>query len=151
VRSFHRMGRTPREAAAAFVRERTPVILPRVVADAAAGDASERDTVDLRRRLTAFLERRVPPWIEALAADDGHRRDLIRRLLKVDVVAGEHIPPVVLLGTVAIGYRVTESEIRSTPEGNDYSADELWAEVDLLRRAVLETRRQVEDGGGRVA
>jgi hypothetical protein len=145
------MGRTPRAAAAALIRERTPVILPRVVADAAAGDASAGDTLDLRRRLTAFLERRIPPWIEALEADDGRRRDLILSLLQIDRMAGEQIPPVVLLGTVAIGYRVIESEIRAKPEGYDYSADELWAEVDLLRRTVLETGREAADGGGRVA
>lgn len=145
------MGRTPRAAAAALVRERTPVILPRVVADAAPGDASAGDTLELRRRLTAFLERRIPPWIDALEAEGGQRRELILGLLQIDQLAGEHIPPVVLLGTVAIGYRVIESEIRSRPEGYDYSADELWAEVDLLRRTVVETRREVADGGGRVA
>ena len=145
------MGRTPRAAAAALIRERTPVILPRVVADAAAGDASAGDTLDLQRRLVAFLERRIPPWVEALEADNGRRRELILRLLQIDVVAGEHIPPVVLLGTVAIGYRVIEAEIRAKPQGGEYSADELWAEVDLLRRTVLETRREVADGGGRVA
>jgi len=151
VRSFPRMGRTPRAAAAALIRERTPAILPRVVAEAAAGDASERDTLDMRRRLTAFLERRIPPWVDALEADNSRRRDAIVRLLQIDEVAGEHVPPVVLLGTVAIGYRVIESEIRSQPDAYGYSADALWDEVDLLRRAVLEIRRGISDGGGRVA
>lgn len=143
------MGRTPRAAAAALIRERTPAILPRVVADAAAGDASERDTLDLQRRLTAFLERRIPPWVEALEAVDSDRRDTIRRLLETDATAGD-IPPVVLLGTVAIGYRVIEAEIRSQADAYEYSADELWAEVDLLRRTVLDARRDIS-GGGRVA
>ena len=151
MRSFPRMGRTPRAAAAAFVREHTPAILPRVVAEAVAGDASEIDALDLRRGLTAFLERRIPPWVDALEADNGRRRDAILRLLQVDEVAREHVPPVVLLGTVAIGYRVIESEIRSKPDTYGYSADELWGEVDLLRRTVLEIRRGISDGGGRVA
>ena len=141
------MGRTPRAAAAALIRERTPTILPRVVADAAAGDASERDSLDLQRRLTAFLERRIPPWVEALEADNTERRDAIRRLLQTDAAAGEHIPPVVLLGTVAIGYRVIEAEIRAKADIYGYSPDEIWAEVDLLRRTVLEVRRGASDGG----
>jgi hypothetical protein len=141
------MGRTPRAAAAALIRERAPAITPRVVADAALGDASDRDSRDLQRRLTAFLERRIPPWVEALEADDPERRDAIRRLLKTDVTAGEHIPPVVLLGTVAIGYRVIEGEVRQHAGAYGYSADELWAEVDLLRRTVIEARRDATDGG----
>ena len=141
------MGRTPRAAAAALIRERAPVILPRVVADAAAGDASEKDTVVLQRRLTTFLERRIPLWVEALEAGDSERRDAIRRLLRTDEAAGEHIPPVVLLGTVAIGYRVIEAEIRVKADPSGYSADELWAEVDLLRRTVLEIRRETSEGG----
>jgi hypothetical protein len=141
------MGRTPRAAAAALIRDRAPVILPRVVADAAAGDASERGTLDLRRRLTTFLERRIPPWVEALEVDDSERRDAIVRLLQTDVAAGEHIPPVVLLGTVALGYRVIEAEIRVMAGAYGYSADELWSEVDLLRRTVIEMRRGISDGG----
>ena len=141
------MGRTPRAAAAALIRERAPIILPRVVADAAAGDASERDSLDLQRRLTAFLERRIPPWVEALEADNTERGDAIRRLLQTDAAAGEHIPPVVLLGTVAIGYRVIEAEIRAKADIYGYSPDEIWAEVDLLRRTVVEMRRGASDGG----
>jgi hypothetical protein len=144
------MGRTPRAAAAALLRERAPDILTRVVADAAANDASEGDTLDLRRRLTTFLERRIPPWVEALESDNAERRDAIRRLIQTDAAAGEHIPPVVLLGTVAIGYRVIEGEIRVKADAYGYSADELWAEVDLLRRTVLDMRRDIS-GGGRVA
>jgi hypothetical protein len=144
------MGRTPRAAAAALIRERAPVITPRVVADAALGNTSERDTLDLQRRLTDFLDRRIPLWVEALEAGDPDRRAAIRRLIQMDTRAGEHIPPVVLLGTVAIGYRVIEAEIRLHADAYGYSADELWAEVDLLRRTVLDLRRDLA-GGGRVA
>lgn len=126
------------------------MILPRVVADAAAGDASERDTLDLQRRLTIFFERRIPPWVEALEADNDARRDAIGRLLQTDAAAAEHIPPVVLLGTVAIGYRVIEAEIRAKAHAYGYSPDELWTEVDLLRRTVVDMRRE-DSGGGRVA
>lgn len=146
------MGRTPRAAAAALIQERAPAIVPRVVVDAAAGDTSERDTLELQRRLTAFLERRIPPWVDALAADNSQRGDAIRRLLQTDAdeAAGEHLPPVVLVGTVAIGYRVIEEEIRMKADAYGFSADELWAEVDLLRRTVLDMRRDLS-GGGRVA
>ena len=140
------MGRTPRAAAAALLRDRAPVILPHVVADAAAGDASARGTLDLQRRLTTFLERRIPPWVGALEADNSERPDAIVRLLQTDVAAGEHIPPVVLLGTVAIGYRVIEAEIRLKADAYGFSADELWSEVDLLRRSVIEMRRGTFDG-----
>ena len=105
------MGRTPRAAAAALLRELAKVILPRVVAEATAGATSESETLDLQRRLAAFLERRIPPWVDALAADNSERRDAIRRLIETDAAAAG-IPPVVLLGTVAIGYRVIEAEIR---------------------------------------
>ena len=108
-------------------------MLPRVIADAAAG---ERDSADLQRRLTAYLERRIPPWVHALEADNAERDDAIQALLQIDAIAGEEIPPVVLLGTVAIGYRVFEGEVRTNAEGYGYSADELWSEVDLLRRTV---------------
>jgi hypothetical protein len=141
------MGRTPRAAAAALLRERAPEILPRVVADAAAGDASEQDTLELQRRLKTFLERRIPPWVEALEADNTGRRVAIARLLQLDAAAAEHIPPVVLLGTVAIGYRVIEAEIRVKADGYGYAAAELWAEVDLLRRTVNDVRRGARDGG----
>jgi len=140
------MGRTPRAAAAALLRDRAPVILPHVVADAAAGEASARGTLDLQRRLTTFLERRIPPWVGALEADNSERPDAIVRLLQTDVAAGEHIPPVVLLGTVAIGYRVIEAEIRLKADAYGFSADELWSEVDLLRRSVIEMRRGTFDG-----
>ena len=141
------MGRTPRAAAAALIRERAPAILPRVVANAAAGDASEQDILELERRLTAFLERRIPPWVEALEADNTQRGDAIGRMLRTDDAAAEHIPPVVLLGTIAIGYRVIEAEIREKADAYGYSPDELWAEVDVFRRAVLEMRRGASDGG----
>ena len=141
------MGKTPRAAAAALIRERAAMILPRVVADAAAGDASERETLDLQRRLATFLERRIPPWLEALEADNDTRRDAIGRLIQTDAVAAEHIPPVVLLGTVAIGYRVIEAEIRAKADAYGYSPDELWTEVDLLRRTVVDVRREDSDGG----
>ena len=143
------MGRTPRAAAAALLNERAPVILPRVVAEATAGGISERDAPDLERRLTAFLEQRIPLWVEALGADDGERPRAIGRLIDTDAAAGDRIPPVVLLGTVAITYRVVEGEIRKA-DANEFSADEIWAEVDLLRRTVAEVRRELS-GGGRVA
>lgn len=123
------------------------MILPRVVAEAAAGDASEGEALDLQRRLTAYLERRIPPWLDALEAGSSDRPDAIRRLLRTDVEAGEEIPPVVLLGTVAIGYRFMEGEIRVHAGAYGHSAEELWAEVDLLRRTVLEMRRDLSDGG----
>jgi hypothetical protein len=123
------------------------VVLPRVIADAAAG---ERDAADLQRRLATYLERRIPPWVRALEADNTERDDAIEALLRVDAVAGEEIPPVVLLGTVAIGYRVFETEIRTNAEAYGYSADDLWSEVDILRRTVLDKRRDFA-GGGRVA
>jgi hypothetical protein len=138
---------TPRAAAAALIRDRAPAILPRVVADAALGDASELDTLDLQRRLTAYLERRIPPWVAALEADERDRPDAIRRLLRGDAAAGEHIPPVVLLGTVAIGYRVIEGEIGERAQAYGYSAEELWTEVHLLRRSVAEMRRELSEGG----
>jgi hypothetical protein len=141
------MARTPRAAAAALIRENAPDILPRVVAEAASGDASESDTLDLQRRLTTFLERRIPPWAVALETDNSERREAIHQLLRTDAAAGEHIPPVVLLGTVAIGYRVIEAEIRSKADTYGYSADVLWSEVDLLRRTVGDMRRGVSDGG----
>jgi hypothetical protein len=141
------MGRTARAASAALIRERAAFIMPRVVADATTGEASEIRALDLRRRLTTFLDRRIPPWVDALEANNSERSNAIRRLIESDNAAGEQIPPVVLLGTVAIGYRVIESEIRSNAGAYGYSADELWAEVDLLRRTVLEMRRDVSDGG----
>jgi hypothetical protein len=141
------MATTPRSAAAALIRDRAPAILPRVIAEAASGDASERDALDLQRRLAAYLERRIPPWLDALEADNSERPDAIRRLVRTDAEAGEHIPPVVLLGTVAIGYRFIEGEIRVHAGAYGHSAEELWTEVDLLRRAVLEMRRDVPDGG----
>lgn len=144
------MGGTARAAAAALIRERAPAILPRVIADAAAGNTSESDSRHLERRLATYLERRIPPWVHALEADNRERDDAIHALLQIDAVAGEEIPPVVLLGTVAIGYHIFEAEIRTNAEAYGYSADELWSEVDLLRRTVLDKRRDLS-GGGRVA
>lgn len=145
------MERTPRAAAAALLRERAPVILPQVVAEATAGGTSEQDALDLQQRLTAFLERRIPPWVAALGADDTERREAIGRLIDIDedVAASDRIPPVVLLGTVAIGYRVLEAEIRQA-DSDVFSAEEIWAEVDLLRRTVGAMRRELS-GDGRVA
>jgi hypothetical protein len=143
------MGRTRRAAAAALLRDRASLILPRIVAEATAGGMSERETADLQQRLTAFLERRIPRWVEALGADDADRRDAIGRLIDTDAVAGDRIPPVVLLGTVAIGYRVIEGVVRES-DTYGFSADEIWAEVDLLRRTIRDVRRELS-GGGRVA
>jgi len=140
------MSRTPRAAAAALVRQRAPAILPRVIADAASGDRQRGDAVELERRLTAYLERRIPLWVQALEADDAERAPAIQRLLRTDVEAGENIPPVVLLGTVAIGYRLIESEIRTHASDYGYSAEALWAEMDQLRGTVGEMRRRLVDG-----
>jgi len=141
------MSATPRAAAAALIRAHASAIVPRVVAEATAGDRKATD-IELDRRLTAFLERRIPLWVQALEADDRERVIAIRRLLRTDADAGEQIPPVVLLGTVAIGYRLIESEIRSRAGEYGFSHEALWAEMDLLRRSVGEMRRRSADDAG---
>jgi hypothetical protein len=135
-----------RVAAAALVRQRASAILPEVIADATSGDLKRSDSLELERRLTAYLERRIPLWVQALEADDEERGPAIQRLLRSDAEAGEQIPPVILLGTVAIGYRLIESEIRTRAPDFGYSAEALWAEMDLLRRTVGEMRRRLSDG-----
>ena len=139
------MHRAPRAATAALVRQRAPVILPRVIADAAAGDPTRGGGDDLERRLTAYLERRIPLWVQALEADDPERPAAIRRLLRTDAEAGEKIPPVVILGTVALGYRSIEREIRTRAGDYGYPPEVLLAEMDELRRSVAEMRRKMED------
>src|SRR2546423_10994911 len=139
------MSANPRTAGAALIRARAPAIVPRVIAEATAGDRKATD-IELERRLTAYLERRIPLWVQALEADDEERAAAIRRLLRTDAEAGENIPPVVLLGTVAIGYRLIESEIRIRASDFGFSAEALWAEMDLLRRTVGEMRRRLGDG-----
>jgi len=141
------MSATPRAAAAALIRAHASAIVPRVVAEATAGDRKATD-IELERRLTAFLERRIPLWVQALEADDREREIAIRRLLRTDADAGEQIPPVVLLGTVAIGYRLIESEIRSRAAEYGFSHEALWAEMDLLRRSVGEMRRGTAEDAG---
>src|SRR5712691_5816707 len=141
------MTATPRAAAAALIRARAAAIVPQVVAEATAGDRKATE-IELERRLTAFLERRIPIWVQALEADDRERATAIRRLLRTDADAGEQIPPVVLLGTVAIGYRLIESEIRAGAAEYGYSPEALWAEMDLLRRSVGEMRRRLGDDEG---
>jgi len=141
------MSATPRAAAAALIRACAATIVPQVVAEATAGDRKAAD-VELERRLTAFLERRIPMWVQALEADDQERTTAIRRLLRTDADAGEQIPPVVLLGTVAIGYRLIETEIRTRAGEYGFPHEALWAEMDLLRRTVSEMRRQSFDGAG---
>ena len=135
------MSASPRAAAAALIRACAATIVPEVVAEATAGGRKATD-IELQRRLTAFLERRIPVWVQALEADDRERAIAIRRLLRADAEAGEQIPPVVLLGTVAIGYRMIESEIRSRAGEFGFSHEALWAEMDLLRRTVGEMRRR---------
>jgi hypothetical protein len=142
------MSGTPRLAAAALVRARAGVLVPQVVAEATAGDRKTSDSIELERRLTAYLERRIPLWVQALESDDRERATAIRRLLRADADAGEQIPPVVLLGTVAIGYRLIESEIRARAAEYGFSHEALWAEMDLLRRTVSETRRRLADNEG---
>jgi hypothetical protein len=142
------MRSSPRVAAAALVRERASAILPLVIAEATSGNRTGQESADLQRRLTAYLERRIPLWVQALEADDAERAPAIHRLLRNDAEAGENIPPVVLLGTVAIGYRLIESEIRTRAPDYGYTAEALWAEMDLLRRSVGETRRRLADGEG---
>src|SRR5207247_9204786 len=95
-----------RAAAAAFIRERTSAIMPRVIAEAIAGDASSVDPARTRRLLTEYLERRVPSWLQALATSDEQREHAITRLLRIDQEARVDAPPVVVLGTVALGYPV---------------------------------------------
>jgi len=141
------MSATPRAAAAALIRAHAATIVPQVVAEATAGDRKATD-IELDRRLTAFLERRIPLWVQALEADDRERVIGIQRLLRTDADAGEQIPPVVLLGTVAIGYRLIESEMRTRAAEYGFPHEALWAEMDLLRRTVSEMRRQSADGAG---
>jgi len=140
------MSSTPRVAAAALVRASAPAIVPRVVADATATDRKTSDSIELDRRLTAYLERRIPLWVQALEADDRERATAIRRLLRADADAGEQIPPVVLLGTVAIGYRLIEFEIRAHAADYGFSHEALSSEMDLLRRTVGEMRRRLGNG-----
>jgi len=136
-----------RAAAAAFIRERTSAIMLRVIAEAIAGDASSVDPARTRRLLTEYLERRVPSWLQALAASDEQREHAITRLLRIDQEAGVDVPPVVVLGTVAIGYHVIEQELRVHASAYGYSADELWAEIDTLRRLVTARRQAMADRG----
>jgi len=128
------------------VRQRASAILPQLIADATSGDLKRSDSLELERRLTAYLERRIPLWVQALEADDAERGPAIQRLLRTDAEAGEQIPPVILRGTVAIGYRLIDSEIRTRAPDFGYSAEALWAEMDLLRRTVGEMRRRQSEG-----
>lgn len=137
----------PRAAAAAFIRERTAAIMPRVIAEAIAGDASSVDPARTQRLLTEYLERRIPSWLVALAASDEQRDQAITRLLRIDEEAGVDVPPVVVLGTIAIGYRVTEQDLREHASEYGHSADDLWAEVDALRRLVAARRQSMADRG----
>ena len=130
------------------MRQRVSAILPLVIAEATSGNRTGQESAELQRRLTAYLERRIPLWVQALEADDAQRPPAIHRLLRSDAEAGENIPPVVLLGTVAIGYRFIESEMRTRALDYGYTAEALWAEMDLLRRTVGETRRRLADGEG---
>jgi hypothetical protein len=142
------MSTPSRVAAAALVRASAGAIVPQVVAEATAGDRKTSESFELERRLTAYLERRIPLWVQALEADDRERATAIRRLLRADADAGEQIPPVVLLGTVAIGYRLIESEMRTRAAEYGFPHEALWAEMDLLRRTVSEMRRRSADGAG---
>jgi hypothetical protein len=139
-------GRT-RGDAAALIRERAPAILPRVIREAVAGDASSENRAETERRLAAYFERRIPSWLVALGATDEHRDEAITRLLRMDEEAGADIPPVVILGTIAIGYRVIEEEIRERATQYGHSPEALWAEVDTLRRHVLAMRQAGADRG----
>ncbi len=139
------MSTNPRVAVAALVRQRASAIIPRVISDATS-DRNRSDSLELQRRLTAYLERRLPLWVQALEADDTERPLAIKRLLRSDAESAENIPPVVLLGTIAIGYRLIESEIRQHAPGYGFSAEVLWAEMDLLRRTVGEMRRRLGEG-----
>jgi hypothetical protein len=65
----------------------------------------------------------------------------------MDEEAGTDIPPIVLVGTIAIGYRVMEAELREGAAAHGYSPEELWAEVDALRRSVLKARQRLIDRG----
>ena len=142
------MSSSPRLAAAAVIRACAAAIVPEVVAEATAGDRKTSDSIELERRLTSYLERRIPLWVQALEADDRERGAAVRRLLREDADAGEQIPPVVLLGTVAIGYRLIESEIRGRAAEYGFSPEALWTEMDLLRRTVGEMRRRSADDEG---
>ena len=144
------MSDTPRTAAAALVRARAPAIVPMIVAEATAGDKGTSDSIELERRLTEYLERRIPLWAQALEAEDSERATCIRRLLRADADAGEQIPPVILLGTVAIGYRLIESEIRARAIEYGFSYESLSSEIALLRRTVGEMRRSSADHPGDV-
>jgi hypothetical protein len=138
---------TARRAAAEFIKGRAPALLPRVVAEAVAGDASSVDRNETERRLSVYLERRIPPWLAALSATDDRREEAIARLLRMDEEAGAEIPPVVVLGTIAIGHRVIEAELRASPAIDGYTAEDLWAEVDALRRRMVAARQRAVDQG----
>ena len=79
------MSSNPRVAVAALVRQRASVIVPRVISDATA-DRQRSDSLELQRRLTAYLERRLPLWVQALEADDMERPAAVMRLLRGDAV-----------------------------------------------------------------
>ena len=118
-----------------------------MIAEAIAGDASSVDPARTQRLLTEYLERRIPSWLVALAASDEQRDQAITRLLRIDEEAGVDVPPVVVLGTIAIGYRVTEQDLREHASEYGHSADDLWAEVDALRRLVAARRQSMADRG----
>src|SRR5438477_540103 len=80
-----RMSSNPRVAVAALVRRRASVIVPRVTSDATS-DRQPSDRLELQRRLTAYLERRLPLWVQALEADDVERPAAIMRLLRGEAV-----------------------------------------------------------------
>lgn len=120
-----------------ILRSAAPLIIERIVAEAARSSGAGSDDV---RAYEALMRQLAPAILDAVAAGDDVRARTFEALATVDVDGMNRVPPVARVGLLEIGLRLARTEIdvasRGRPDG-----DSVLRELDVLagqlRRALV--------------
>lgn len=127
----------PRFALSAILRTATPVILRRVVDEAARSSAATPDDVRAYERLLREL---TPTVLDAVAANDEVRLRTFMSLRDTQFSNVKPVPPVARVGLLEIGIRLGSNEVANAVKGRTDAArieQEFEILVAQLRGAAL--------------
>jgi hypothetical protein len=122
---------TPRLALSGILRRVSPGIIKRIVEEAARASGASADDL---RAYEAMMLAMTPPVLDAIAADDKARADLLVTLAieqSEGAIAVPSVPPVARVGLLEIGIRLGRQEIVAATRGRT-DAEEIIHEFEVL-------------------
>lgn len=111
-----------------ILRSAAPLIIERIVAEAARSSGAGSDDV---RAYEALMRQLAPAILDAVAAGDDVRARTFGALATVDVDGMNRVPPVARVGLLEIGLRLARTEIEIASRGRP-DGDGVVSELDVL-------------------